>query len=92
MKTIKHSLSATFVVLSLLLCSQVQAHDYDRGRDHDGGHDKDKGSWQDDGGNGGKGNSVPIDGGLVILLAVGLGLGIKMIVNKKNPTEDLLHI
>jgi hypothetical protein len=91
MKTIKHSLSVTFLLLSLLLCSQVKAHDNDRGRDNDGGHDKDKGSWQDDG-NGGKGNSVPIDGGLVILLAVGLGLGIKKIVDKKIPTEDLLHI
>jgi len=35
-----------------------------------------------------QGNSVPIDGGLVLLLAAGLGLGIKMIYDSKGKSAS----
>lgn len=34
------------------------------------------------------GNSVPVNGGLVVLMVVGAGLGVKMIVDKNNAAKE----
>ena len=33
-------------------------------------------------------NSVPVNGGLVVLMVVGAGLGVKMIVDKNNAAKE----
>jgi hypothetical protein len=40
------------------------------------------------GGNSGGGNGVPIDGGITILLAAGIGLGAKKIYDRKKKKEQ----
>jgi hypothetical protein len=59
--------------------------DRDWGRDHDpysrGGHD----NW-DNGGSGG--GTAPLDGGISLLLAAGLGLGLKKARERRKASEQ----
>lgn len=47
-----------------------------------------KGNHDNHGGSSGGGNGVPIDGGITILLAAGLGLGAKKIYDRKKKKEQ----
>jgi hypothetical protein len=82
MKAMKKILLALLVVsaVSLILPSETQAR---------GGHKKNTPKKNKPKGNSGGGNSAPIDGGLSILLAAGIGLGAKAIhdKNKKKITN-----
>jgi hypothetical protein len=81
MNKIKHFLFAALLALPILMFSSVRANNGHGGHDGRDGHeghgpkfgdnDMDKGSK--------KGSSVPIDGGISLLLAAGIGLGVKKV-------------
>jgi uncharacterized membrane protein YgcG len=82
MKTIKAILFVALFAVPFLLPTQTQARGGHKSHSHGNGNGNGNGS----GGNGGgkSGNSAPIDGGLSILLAAGVGLGAKKIYDKNK--------
>ena len=94
MKKISYLLFMTVFILSILHSTVVRANNGDRDRDRfekgdrDGrnekGGDHGSGRGSDEGG----GARVPLDGGLSILLAAGIGLGVKKVMEKKKAGKE----
>jgi hypothetical protein len=81
MNKIKHFLFAALLVLPFLMFSSAKANDGHDGRDGRDGHEGHEPKFGDKDMDHGskKGSSVPIDGGLSLLLAAGIGLGAKKV-------------
>jgi hypothetical protein len=85
MRVLKHFLLVVLFVAPLLMFSPTYAND--NGRGDEGNQDRDR-----DGGRSssncdtGTGASVPLDGGLVILLAAGFAFGVKKVIDAKRLT------
>jgi hypothetical protein len=76
MSKIKHFLFAALLVAPLLMFSSAKAnHGHERHERKYGENDMDRGK---------KGSSVPIDGGLSLLLAAGIGLGAKKVAAQRK--------
>ena len=91
MRLLRHFLLVVLFVAPLLMFSQTYANGNGRDRGNDGNRgrgDRDR----DRGGEGrgghrdsGSGASVPLDNGLVILLAAGFAFGVKKVIDAKTP-------
>jgi hypothetical protein len=93
MKKFSYLLFMTVFILSILHSSLVRANDRDRfekgDRDGRGERGGDRGSGQgSDVGGGGGGARVPLDGGLSILLAAGIGLGVKKVIQRNKAGKE----
>ena len=85
MRILKHFLLVMLFVAPLLLFSQTYANDNGRNRGNDANRDRDRGddargstSDSEDGAR------VPLDNGLVVLLAAGFALGVKKVIDAKR--------
>jgi hypothetical protein len=99
MKKFSYLLFMSVFILSILHSSLVRANDGDRNFKHDRDRDRfekgdrdgrgerggDHGSGQ---GSDGGGARVPLDGGLSILLAAGIGLGVKKVVERNKAGKE----
>jgi len=92
MRILKHFLLVMLFVAPLLLFSQTYANDNGRNPGNDGNRDRDRGNDGDrnrDRGddargstrNSGDGAQVPLDNGLVVLLAAGFAFGVKKVID-----------
>ncbi|HMH20228.1 MAG TPA: hypothetical protein VK563_00560 [Puia sp.] len=90
MNQIRRFLFPAIFIIPVLMVFQAQAHDRDhdsrnRDRESRSGRDRDR---DHDSRNGGEGGArVPLDGGISILLAAGIGLGMKKMNDKKNAAK-----
>jgi len=80
MKKILRVLFVTAILLPVLTISRVSAHD---GDDHDG-----RGGDDDGHGKKGGGTSAPLDTGIVLLLAAGVGLGVAKVISANNASKQ----
>jgi hypothetical protein len=95
MRILKHFLLVMLFVAPLLLFSQTYANDNGRNPGNDGNRDRGKSTdndrYRDRGddatgstSDSGDGARVPLDNGLVVLLAAGFAFGVKKIVDAKR--------
>ena len=87
MKKISYLLFISIFTMSILHSQLVRAGDNDKDSRHDRDRSgKDHDGWWGKGGHGGDGGGarVPLDGGISILLAAGIGLGVKKVFEKKK--------
>jgi hypothetical protein len=90
MRVLRHFLLVVLFVAPLLMFSQTYAND--NGRDRGNDDNRDRGDRYRDRGDEGRGGnrdsesgaSVPLDNGLVILLAAGFAFGVKKVIDAKK--------
>lgn len=98
MKKVIYLLALSLFVLPILSVSTASAndghgstfrdanrsglHDYDHHRE-----DRDRGSYP---GGAGGGENAPIDGGITLLLAAGIGLGVKKVVDRNKASKQAI--
>lgn len=93
MRTIKHLLFITLFATLTLIFSQAKARDRGRDRDNDSrqNRNRDDGDRHDnhdnDNNSGQQGSNVPLDGGITLLLAAGVGYGVKKVIANKKLKE-----
>jgi hypothetical protein len=87
MKTLKKLLFGALIVFPLLLPTRSKAGGLDDFFHWLFGNDKKNHKREQSAPTSAKGNSVPINGGLVVLFAAGLALGAKVIYDKKKQAE-----
>ena len=66
------------------LLNDIFGDDNNQGKYGNQGGNGGSGSWAGDGGTSGGGGTAPIDGGISLLMAAGLGLGLRKMAGRKN--------
>ena len=88
--------SLFFPALFILAMTAFQASAQDRDRDRDSRSDRENDAYArehseshggDHRGDDGNGSRVPLDGGISLLLAAGIGLGVKKAIQRKNAAK-----